>query len=79
MAISCKGQSAALYVEYAEPGKEYGILFICSLCCECTRFEYGRVYVMYRVHQAEYVIHVLVVAPQEYVNTYLTRRAAATQ
>jgi len=29
---------------------------------------------MYRVHQAKYLIHVLVVAPQEYVNTYSTRR-----
>ena len=29
---------------------------------------------MYRVHQAEYVIHIRVAASQEYVNTYSTRR-----
>jgi len=31
------------------------------------------VFMLYRVHQAEYVIHIL--APQEYVNIYSTRRA----
>jgi len=36
--------------------------------------EYVRIHVMYRVNQAEYAIHVLVVAPQEYVNIYSTRR-----
>jgi len=30
--------------------------------------EYVRVPVMYRVHQAEYVIRILAVAPQEYAN-----------
>ena len=29
---------------------------------------------LYRVYQAEYVIHIGVVAPQEYVNIYSTRR-----
>ena len=29
---------------------------------------------VYRVHQAEYGIHILVAASQEYVNTYSTRR-----
>jgi len=29
---------------------------------------------MYRVNQAQYVIHILVAASQEYVNTYSTRR-----
>jgi len=29
---------------------------------------------MYRVNQAEYVIHMRVAAPQEYVNTYATSR-----
>jgi len=29
---------------------------------------------MYRVHRAEYDIHILVAASQEYVNTYSTRR-----
>jgi len=36
--------------------------------------EYVRVHVIYRVDQAEYVIHVLVVAPQEYVIICSTRR-----
>jgi len=38
--------------------------------------EYVRVHVIHRVHQAEHVIHMLVVAPQEYVNIYSTRRVA---
>jgi len=31
-------------------------------------------HVTYRVNQAEYVIHIFVVAPQKYVNIYSTRR-----
>jgi len=31
-------------------------------------------HVIYRVNQAGYVIHILLVAPQEYVNIYSTRR-----
>ena len=67
-----------LHVEYAEPGKEYGILFIFSSFCEYNRLEYVRVHVIYRVDQAEYGILVLVVAPQEYVNTYSTRSDVAS-
>ena len=63
-----------LRVEYAERGKEYDILFIFSLVSECSNLEYEHVPVEYRVHRAEYVIHTLVAAPQEYVNIYLTRR-----
>ena len=63
-----------LHVEYPERGKEYGILFRFSLVCEYARLEYARIYVIYRVNQAEYGIHSLVVGPQEYVNTYSTRR-----
>jgi len=36
--------------------------------------EYVRMHVIYRLNQAEYVIHICVVAPQEYVNIYSTRR-----
>jgi len=36
--------------------------------------EYVRIHTIYRVYQAECVIHILVVAPQEYVNIYSTRR-----
>jgi len=45
------------------------------LFCEYYHLEYVRIHVIYRVNQAEYVIHILVVAPQEYVKLYSTRRA----
>ena len=64
-----------LHVEYADRGKEYGIRFIFSLLCEYTPLEYVRIHVIYRVNQAEYGIQMLLVAPQEYVNLYSTRRA----
>jgi len=73
MILACSS-SMLLHVDYAEPGKEYGILFIFSLFCEYIRLEYVRIHVMYRVNQAEYGIHICVVAPQEYVNLYSTRR-----
>jgi len=67
-------QVRLLRVEYAERGNEYGILFIVSLLCEYIHLEYLRIHVMYTVNQAEYIIHNNVVAPQECVNTYSTRR-----
>jgi len=63
-----------LYVEYVERGNEYGTLFIFSLFCEYIQLDYVRIHVIYRVHQAEHSIHIVVVASQEYVNIYLTRR-----
>jgi len=54
--------------------KEYGILLIFSLFYEYTPLQYVRIPVIYRVHQAEYVIHILVAVSQEYVNTYSTPR-----
>jgi len=36
---------------------------------EYSNLEYVHIHVIYRVHQAEYGIHVLVAASQEYVNT----------
>jgi len=63
-----------LHVEYEERGKEYGLLFIFRLFCEYIQLEYVRIHVIYRVNQAEYGIHILVVAPQEYLNIYSTRR-----
>ena len=57
------GGVGGLHVEYAEREKEYGMLFISSLFCECMRLEYELIHVIYRVTQAEYVIHILVVAP----------------
>jgi len=44
------------------------------LFCEYIHLEYVRIHVINRVNQMEYVIHILVVAPQEYVNIYSTRR-----
>jgi len=45
-----------------------------SLFCEYIHLEYVHIHVIYRVNQAECVSHILVVAPQEYVNIYSTRR-----
>ena len=55
-------------IEYAERGHEYGILFNFSLFCEYIHLEYIRIHSIYGVNSAEYGIHILVVAPQEYVN-----------
>jgi len=63
-----------LHVEYVKRGLEYGILFIFSLFCEYIHHEYAHIHVIQRGNQAEYVIHIRVVAPQEYVNIYSTRR-----
>ena len=69
---------SSLHVEYAERGNAYGILFIFSVLCEYARLEYVRIHVVYRVNQAEYGIHILEVAPPEYVNIYSTRRVSKT-
>ena len=58
-----------LHVEYTERGKEYDTLFMLSLFCEYIHLEYARIHDIYGVNQAEYAIHILVVAPHEYVNT----------
>jgi len=76
--ISTTTSTTSLYVEYAERGKEYGILFMFSLLCEYIHLECVRIHVVYRVKQAEYVIHIRVFAPQEYVNIYSTRRTTST-
>jgi len=60
---------AILHMENAEQGKEYGIPFGFSLFCEYVRLEHVRIHVINRVNQVEYVMHIRVVAPQEYVNT----------
>jgi len=69
-----EGRLETLHVEYAERGEEYGILFVFSLLCEYILIEYVRIHVIYKVNQAEYVIHIRVASPQEYVNTYSTCR-----
>ena len=43
------------HVEYAELRKKCGILFMFGLLCEYSNLEYVRVYVIYRVTQAECV------------------------
>jgi len=50
---------------------------MCGLLYEYSNLEYERIYVIYRVTQAEYDIRVFIAASQEYVNTYSTRRATA--
>jgi len=68
-----------LHVEYAGRRRKYGILFIFDLFCEYISLEYVRVPVIYRLNQAECVIHILVAASQEYVKTYSTRRSSTLQ
>jgi len=63
-----------LHLEYTERRRQNGILFIFSLCFESSNLEYVRAPVIYRGTQAEYGIHILLAASQEYVNTYSTRR-----
>jgi len=63
-----------LHVEYVERRTKYGILFIFSLFCEYSYFEYVRINAICRVNQAEYIFRIRIVAPQEYVNIYSTRR-----
>ena len=46
-----------------------------SLLCEYIPLEHMRVPVIFRVNQAEYVIHSNVVAPQEHVQIYSTLKA----
>ena len=74
MYLSVACPELSLHVEYAEKRRKCGILFIVSLFCEYTNLEYVRVPSIYRVNQAEYVIHILVAGSQEYENTYSTRR-----
>jgi len=63
-----------LRVEYAERPPKYGTLFIHSLFYEYINLEYVRMHAMFRVNQAGYGIHIVVAAPRENANTYLTRR-----
>jgi len=46
----------------------------CFVNTEYSHPEYERTHVIYRVNQAEYGIHIRVVAPHEYVNIDSTRR-----
>jgi len=62
-----------LHVEYAERGKEYGILFIFRLFCEYIQPESVRMHVIYRINQVEYVIPFLVATSHEHANAYSTR------
>jgi len=64
---------ATLHVEYAERRIEYGIIFSFSLY-EYTHLEYVHIHVIYRVNKEKYAIRIPTAAPQEYLNTYSTRR-----
>ena len=59
---------------YAGERTYHCILFIFSPICEYIHLAYVRVHVIYRANQAEYIIHIRAVVPQEYVNTYSTCR-----
>jgi len=64
------------YVLNMRSEEQNTVLHIFCLFCEYINLAYVRVSVIYRVHQAEYGIHILVAASQEYVNTYSTRTEA---
>jgi len=59
--------------------EEKNTVFYSCLACfvNTVTLKYVRVPVIYRVNQARYVIYILVVAPQEYVNIYSTSRVCA--
>jgi len=61
----------------AERRIRLGILFIFSLFGEYNNLEYVHIHDICRVNQAENIIRILVAVPQEYVNTYSTRRIPA--
>jgi len=58
--------------------EENNTVFYSYLACFVNTFslEYLHIHVIYQVNQAEYGIHILVLAPQEHVNIYSTRRFA---
>jgi len=56
------------YMLNTRSAKKNQILLIFSLFREYSNLVYVRFHVLYRVDQAEYVICILVAAPQEYVN-----------
>jgi len=55
--VNADGGLGDLHVEYAERSIEYGIIFLSSPVYEYTNLDYERIPVYYRVHRAEYVIH----------------------
>ena len=59
---------------YAERSTKYGILFIFNVICEYVNLEHVRIHVIYKATQAEYAARTPMAAPQEYLNTYSTRR-----
>jgi len=82
LAISRKGQCqnrTVLRAKHAESINKCGILFIVSLFCDYMNLEYVYVHAICRVNQAKYAIRMLVVAPQEYVDTHSTRRLTASR
>ena len=51
------------------------MVFYSYFACFVNTFylKYVHVHVIHRVNQADYLIHILVVAPQQYVKIYSTR------
>jgi len=68
------GSWGAYVLNMRRDRNKYVLLFMIRLFCEYMNLEYIHVHVIYRVDQAEWVIRIIVAAPQEYVNTYSTRR-----
>jgi len=64
--------------EYRERRITYGILFILSPFYECIDLEYLVSMSYTGLLQAEYVIDIRLAVPQEYVNTFSTRRLLTT-
>jgi len=56
---------------------KYGVRFIFGLFCEFSNLEPVWLPVMVRVHQAEYGIHILVAASQEYLKCIISRKQKA--
>jgi len=68
--------TASRHVDTRSAEKKYRIIFMFGLLYEYSSLEYERIYVMFRVTQAEYDTRILMAASQECVNTYSTPRTA---
>ena len=62
------------YILNTRKAEKNCILSTIGLFYEYSHLEYERIYAIYRVTQAEYYIRIRMATPQEYVNTYSTRR-----
>jgi len=70
----CRVVFGAYVLNTRSDGHKSGIRLTSSLFCGYSNLEYVLIYVICRATQAECVIHILVTAPQEYVDTHSARR-----